>query len=1294
MKMRVLVAVEEFALRAKLAAVIQASGYVAALANVDQRELRDTRNLVAAIVAPTSFDGSGLALARELCADGCRVIVITDPGQAFHMASHILPDAHAFLTQPLDEKRLVSLLAQITAGQSSKEIAPPSVLRFEGRSLDLGGHAFFDESGREVPLTRAEFELLALFARFSGRVLSRDQLRNGISGRDLEPYDRSVDMLVARLRRKIEPDAKSPRFILTTPGVGYKFAPRVQQADLVTPPQIEAQMKEASNAPRPAERRQLSILACQIRGLAAISARLDPEDEGELMSSIHRAGADIAARYHGVVARILGDSLLIYFGYAEAQEHDAEHAVRTGLELIDAIGNLDLPSTLHPHIGIATDLMMVGASPGPPNEFAATGQALNLALRLQSAAPPDSVLVTSRTRELVGDFFNYQEMDPLVLADDLAPVKVWCVTGESTNAGRFEALRRTGMLELVGRRQEMELLRRCWSICQAGAGQVVVVTGEPGIGKSRLIAEFEEERNVELYNSLKYFGSPHQTDASLYAVIGELQRAAGFKRADIASERLAKLTALLEGASHSASEGVTLIADLLSLPIEDRHAVQQLTPQQRKEKTLAALLARIENLAARQPMLVLVEDAHWLDPTSVEFLSLLVELIPKLPVMVLITARPEFAPPWPVYAHVTCVTLARLSRVDAGLLVERVVGGKPLPKEVMSQILSQTDGVPLFIEELTKTLLESGILCEGPNKYEMIGPYPSQAIPKTLHGSLLARLDRLGSAKEIAQIGAVIGREFSHELLCAVCSSSESQLKGALQELISSELVFRRGTPPNAVYSFKHALVQDAAYSTLLREPRRALHARIAQALEKQFAEIAETRPELLARHCTEAGLIEKAAGLWGKAGLQSLTRSALMEATAQLNRALTQITALPSTATLRHQQIMFQVALANALMHTKGYASSDTKASFGQARLYIERAVALGEPPEDPLLLFAVIYGFWVGNYVAFNGNALRDLAAQFLVLAEKQRATVPLMIGHRLMGTSLMCTGDIAESRVHYDRAIALYKPTEHRPLATRFGQDIGVVVLSYRSWSLWLLGYPEAALADADHALKDAREIGQAATLMYALAHATRTYAWTGKYASANTLVEEVVALADEKSASAWKAFGMMHQGSLLALTGQISNAAEIMNSGIGAWRSTGSTLWLPCYLSNLARAYAKLDRFDDAWRCIGEAMSAVDVTKARWCEAEVHRTAGDVALISPEPDAAKAETCFARALTAACEQQAKSWELRAAISMARLWRDQNKLPQARDLLASVYGWFTEGFDTIDLKEAKALLDALPS
>jgi predicted ATPase len=499
--------------------------------------------------------------------------------------------------------------------------------------------------------------------------------------------------------------------------------------------------------------------------------------------------------------------------------------------------------------------------------------------------------------------------------------------------------------------------------------------------------------------------------------------------------------------------------------------------------------------------------------------------------------------------------------------------------------------------------------------------------------------------------------------------------------------------PPHATYLFKHSLVRDAAYGTLLRQTRRALHARIAETLQSQFADVAERQPELLARHCTEAGLIEKAAALWGKAGQRSLERSALVEATEQLARALTQIATLPATPALRREQIKLQVALITPLMHVKGYAAPETKAAAERARVLIEQAEALGEPPGDPLLLFSVLYSFWTTSFVAFKGDALRELASQFLVLAEKQRATVPLMIGHRMMG-SVLHTGAFAEGRAHLDRAIALYDPAEHRPLATRFGQDIRVAALSYRSWALWMLGYPEAALADTSHALGDAREIGQAATLMYALVHASLVHIQCGNYPTAKAEADELVALADEKGALFWKALGMSVQGCILALTGKAADAVQLITSGITALRSTGSTLWMPLHLSYLARAYTELGQFDNARRCTGEGITAAETAKERWHEADIHRIAGEITLLSQRPSAANAEAYFERALSVARAQQAKSWELRAAMSMARMWRDQGKPQQARDLLAPVYGWFTEGFDTLDLKQAKVLLDALAS
>jgi predicted ATPase len=626
-------------------------------------------------------------------------------------------------------------------------------------------------------------------------------------------------------------------------------------------------------------------------------------------------------------------------------------------------------------------------------------------------------------------------------------------------------------------------------------------------------------------------------------------------------------------------------------------------------------------------------------------------------------------------------------------MIDRVAGNHALPDSIRQDIIERTDGIPLFVEEMTKAVLEAE--SEGAARRTAGAvPSPALAVPASLHASLMARLDRLGPAKEVAQVGAAIGREFSHALLAAVVHKPEAELRSALDRLIAAGLLFRQGVPPHATYLFKHALVQDAAYGTLLREPRRALHARIAEILESQFAEIAESQPELLARHCTEAGQIEKAASLWGKAGQRSLERSALVEAIEQFAHALTQVAALPATPALRREEIKLQVALINPFMHVKGFGAPETKAVVERARLLIEQAEALGEPPEDPLLLFSVLFGFWVANLVAFNGDVVCELAAQFLALAEKQGATIPLMVGHRLMALSLLSTGDIAQGRAHYNQAIALYDPAEHRQLATRFGEDHRVAIFSHRSWALWMLGYPEAALADADHALKDAREIGQAATLMNALSMPSFTHVLCGNYAAAKARSDEVIALANEKGALFWKASGMIVQACVLALTGETSDAVQKLNSGIATFRSTGATAFTPWYLSILARAYAELGQFDDAWRCIGEAITAVKTTKETMHEADVHRIAGEIALLSPEPDAAKAEAYFERALVVARQQQAKSWELRAAMSMARLWRDQGKRDEARTLLAPVYGWFTEGFDTLDLKEAKALLDELAS
>jgi len=749
-----------------------------------------------------------------------------------------------------------------------------------------------------------------------------------------------------------------------------------------------------------------------------------------------------------------------------------------------------------------------------------------------------------------------------------------------------------------------------------------------------------------------------------------------FGGADIpAEQRLADLESSLAQVKLDPAENAPLLATLLDMAVPADRA-PALPPEELRRRQLAALTAWVMAGARTQPVVLALEDLHWADPTTLDVLRGIAERGARAPLFIVATTRPEFRPPWGMRSHHGTISLAPLDRSQVRNMVAELSARHALSREVVEDVAARTGGVPLFVEEVTRLLLERG---------EQGG---IQAIPPTLQQSLTARLDRLGPAREVAQIGAVIGRGFSYALLRAVAGMEDSGLEAALERLAEADILLVQGLPPDSDYRFKHSLIQDAAYENLLKSRRQVLHRRVAEVLRNTVA-VAE--PELLAHHYTHAGLIETAIEWWGKAGQRSLERSALAEAVEQFTLALGQIESLAAaTPALRREQIKLQVALANALMHVKGHAAPETKAAAERARLLIEQAEVLGEPPEDPLLLFSVLYGFWAANLMAFNGDALRELAVQFIALAEKQGATVPLMIGHRLMGNSLLFKGDTAEGRAHLDHGIALYDPAEHRPLATRFGQDVRVAALSWRSIALWLLGYPEAALADAEHALKDAREIGQAATLMYTLAWTGFTQTFCGNYATANAQSDEVVPMAGEKGSVIWRAFGMMNQGCVSALTGKASDAVRTMSAGISTWRSTGSTLFLPGYLPTLAIAHAELGQFDDASRCIGEAMTTIETTKERWCEAEVNRVAGEIALKLPQPDAAKAQAYFERALAVARDQQAKSWELRAAMSMARLWRDQNKRNEARELLAPVYGWFTEGFDTLDLKEAKALLD----
>ncbi len=686
------------------------------------------------------------------------------------------------------------------------------------------------------------------------------------------------------------------------------------------------------------------MLFCDLVGSTALSARLDPEDFGAIIAGYRRCIAETVACFDGFVARHHGDGAVAYFGYPHAHEDDAERAVHASLALVQAVAALPTKEKLSARVGVATGVALVGdmSDSAISEEHGILGNTPNLAARLQSLAQPGDVIISGRTKTIAGPQFEYLDLGKVEIKGFAKPVAAWQVAGKTTVTSRSHALQSCDLLPLIGRDEELQLLLRRWERARSGAGQVVLLSGEAGIGKSRLTVALLEQLAREPHIRLRYFCSPQHTDSTLYPVIGEMLRAADVDHDDSQQAKMDKLDALLAQSS-TPSEDAALFAEMLSLPNDGRYPAVEVEPQLRRQKTLKALGSHIEALARINPVLMIFEDAHWTDPTSLEFFARAVDLAVSHRLLLLVTFRPEFSPPWIGRPHVTGLTLHRLAPCAINFLIEGVVGNRSLPAGIRQDIIERTDGIPLFAEEMTKAVLDA----EGESDVQRTfagAPPPVVTVPASLQASLMSRLDRLGPAKHVAQVGAAIGREFPHMLLAALVHKPKAELDSDLERLIAAGLLFRQGIPPHASYLFKHALVQDAAYSTLLREPRRALHARIAEILESQFPEIAESQPELLARHYASADLIEKAAQLWGKAGLRSQERSALAEAAEQLGRALSQIATLPSTPGLRREQIILQVALLNTLMHVKGYGAPETKTAVAQARAFIEQAERRGE--------------------------------------------------------------------------------------------------------------------------------------------------------------------------------------------------------------------------------------------------------------------------------------------------------------------------------------------------------------
>ena len=1033
-----------------------------------------------------------------------------------------------------------------------------------------------------------------------------------------------------------------------------------------------------------AERRQVTVMFSDLVGSTALSARMDPEDLREVISAYQKCVAETVQRFGGFVAKYMGDGVLVYFGYPQAHEDDAERAVRSGLALIEAVGKLGSVELLQARIGVGTGVVVVGdlVGSGDAQERGVVGETPNVAARLQAGATSGTIAIDTTTRRLLGGLFEYRDLGGIEAKGFASRVQAYEVVRPSMVESRFEALR-TATTPLVGRDEEIALLMRRWAQAKAGDGCVVLISGEPGIGKSRIAEAMHERLDAEPHTRLRFFCSPYHQDSALYPAIAQLERAAGFRREDTAEQRLTKLEALLAQATNDVSGVAPLFADLLSIPTGIRYPALTLTPQKRKEKTLAGLIAQVEGLSAREPVLMVYEDVHWSDPTTRESLDLLVDRVPRLRLLVIITFRPEFKPPWVGRPHVMLLSLNRLPPRQRAEMIVHVTGGKALPKEIVDQIIERTDGVPLFVEELTKSVVESGLVTEAGDHYAVAGPSAPLAIPTTLHASLLARLDRLAPTREVTQIGAALGRSFSHELISTVAGMPQQQVDDALAQLVRAELIFRRGTPPDAEYTFKHALVQDAAYSTLLRGRRQQLHGRIATTLEGQFPEIVQTEPELLARHCAEAGLAERAVSYLLKAGQQAIARGAMTEAVTQLRKGLDLLSGVGDGAARQQQELDLQITLGHALMGAKGLGAPEPGEVFVRARQLCEQL-------DRPQQLGTVLTGQWIFRLVRAELGQSEHHAAEVRNLGEARNDEMWTCFGSSFSGMTCHFLGKFIEARDYLENALSLWDPTFRRFSASP--DDPYVQLLITLSRTLLYLGHVDQARLRRVEALTEARRLSPY-TLIFALCHA-----WYGDWASeglksAPTMLrsaDEVLAISSEQGFPMWFGVGNIMRGWCLGAVGQTAEGIPLLLQGLADLRATGCSVLLPFFLTTFAEVYGMAAQPEEGLDRLAEAAKLVETTQERWIEAEMHRLRGTLLLSMHEH--AAAEDSYHRALAVARQQQTKFWELRASMSMARLWRDQGKRDEARDLLAPVYGWFTEGFDTLDLKEAKPLMEEL--
>ena len=1037
-----------------------------------------------------------------------------------------------------------------------------------------------------------------------------------------------------------------------------------------------------------AERRQLTVMFCDLVGSTALSAQLDPEDMREVIRAYQDACSGAIARYDGFLAKFMGDGVLAYFGFPRAHEDNADRAVRAGLDIAAAVGKLDTPArvSLNVRIGIATGIVVVGdlVGQGSAQEQAVVGETPNLAARLQALAEPGSVVIAGSTRRLLGGAFELKTLGPQVLKGFDAPVPAWIVLREAENVSRFEASRSQSMTPFVGREHEVALLLDRWREASEGDGLVALISGEAGIGKSRILAALSEQIGSEPHVRVRYQCSPHHINDAFYPITSEVWRAAGFVSGEPAAARLDRLEAMIARSGLEVKDIAPLLAALLSIPSEARYPALELAPAEQKERTISALIALFEGLTQNVPVLALLEDAHWIDPTSLDVFSRLVDRLSNLRALLVITFRPEFVTPWAGRAHVTALLLNRFGRRQARAMVDSVAGGRALPAEVLDQIVAKTDGVPLFMEELTKTVLEFGLLREEAGAYVLDQALTPLAIPSTLQDSLMARLDRLAPVKEIAQIGAAIGREFSYHLLEAVSPIKGQALKDGLGQLMAAELIHGRGAPPEAKYVFKHALVRDTAYASLLRSRRQRIHADIARALEERLANQVEAAPAFIAHHYTEAGLAEPAARRWLSAAELALSRSTLTEADRCVEAGLALIPSLAAGPGRQSLELALQLARANALMPRKGYAAPETVAALIEAKRLLDAGVG------TDLQRFAVLYGLWVANYIAAQMGAALTLARQIVEVADRQNDTTYRLVGYRLLGTTQFQAGQNREALESLQLAERYRDPRRERLLSYRFGYDPGLAVLGFKVWALTSLGRLSQAAQVSEQVQGELKGHGHASTVAACTYLAVVFPEYQLRELDAyERHSAELIAYCAEKSVEQWRLFAAtLHACARVTREPSAENIAAL-RAAIEAQHRSGAHVGDSAWIPRVVEASLAAGDLSGAEAALKDTFDFVERSGEQLWLADLHRLDGRIALKQPKPNRARAEASFLKAIDVARSQEARLLELRAATELARLWRDAGSRNDPCTLLAPILAQIDGGETTRDVRNARALL-----